>query len=661
MPTEQRLADFRQMLTIRAFEEAAMQLSLDGEIAGSIHLCFGQEAIPVGAARSLAPTDTVLATYRGHGWAIAKGSELTALMAELLHRADGTNGGRAGSPMLSDPDRGFLGENSIVGAGYPIANGVALASKQLGQGRVSLVSVGDGAMNQGGVTEALVFGAAYDLPVIFVCENNEWAEMTPISAINRGDDLPARAKALGIASFSVDGNDPDAVADVVARAAALCRAGEGPVFVEARTKRLRGHYNKDIEHYRPKDDKESAVAADPIPRLRARLLDQGVGEEELQQIEREVADRVAEAVAQARQSELPDPVSALAHLYAEGEDGSTVADSTSEQATVLTYQRAVNRALTQELEERDEVVLFGEDIGVAGGTFGATRSLQKRFGQARIFDTPIAETAIIGAAIGSSIAGLRPVIEIMWADFLFVAFDQLINQASNVRYINRGRLSAPLTIRMQQGVTPGSCAQHSQNIEALLAHIPGIKVGLAATAQDAYAMLRAAVADDDPVVVIESRALYQESGPVDLGAPIQRVGGARFHARGSDVAIITWGNTLGRALAAADRLREDGTEATVLDLRWLRPLDTASIDAAVAAAGGRVVVLHEATRTGGFGAEVAQYITEHHFAALRAPVVRVATPDVRMPSSPTLQEAVLPAVEHVVAAVRGLLAGPSRV
>jgi 2-oxoisovalerate dehydrogenase E1 component len=653
MPTEKHLANYQRMLTIREFEEAAMTISQEGDIAGSIHLCFGQEAIPVGATNALRADDQVLSTYRGHGWALAKGTDPAMLMAELLQRSGGTNGGRAGSALLSDPDRGFLGENSIVGAGFPIANGVGLASERLGKDQVVLTSVGDGAMSQGSVTEALVFGAAYDLPVIFMCENNLWAEMTFGSDINRLESLSIRAEALGIRSFTVDGNDPEAVEDVIRQAVEICRGGDGPVFVEAKTFRLRGHYNRDIEHYRSKEDKELAVAADPLKRLRRRLTEElGVDESEIAAIEEEVTSLVRQISHSARQSPVPDPATVYEHLYAPSAPTEPAPMELPESAKSMTYQRAVNLALATELEERDNVILFGEDIAVAGGTFGATRGLQKRFGGNRIFDTPIAEASIIGAGIGAAMTGMRPIIEIMWADFLFVAFDQLINQATNVRYINRSRLNAPLTIRMQQGVTPGSCAQHSQSIEALLAHIPGIKVGLASTPQDAYAMLRAAVADEDPTVVIESRSLYQESGQVDLEAPVQGASGARFHRRGKSAAIITWGQMLMKAVVAADLLAAEGIDATVLDLRWLRPLDLASIDEAVRASGGRIVVVHEAFKTGGFGAEIAAYVSENHFSALSAPVTRIATQDLRMPSAPTLQEAALPQVSDIAQAVR---------
>jgi len=255
--------------------------------------------------------------------------------------------------------------------------------------------------------------------------------------------------------------------------------------------------------------------------------------------------------------------------------------------------------------------------------------------------------------VGAALEGLRPVVEIMWGDFLLVALDQLINQAANVRYVSEGRHCAPLVVRTQQGATPGSCAQHSQSLEALLAHIPGLRVGVASTPQDAHAMLRAAVADDDPVILFESRALYQHKGMVALGGECEGVGGARTRREGGDVTIVSWGRTALLADQAAERLAADGIEATVLDLRWLSPLDDDAIAGAVQHT-GRVLVAHEANLTGGFGAEVSARIGETQFDSLDAPVRRVGTPDVRIPPAPGLQAALLPSVESIMEAAADL-------
>jgi 2-oxoisovalerate dehydrogenase E1 component len=273
------------------------------------------------------------------------------------------------------------------------------------------------------------------------------------------------------------------------------------------------------------------------------------------------------------------------------------------------------------------------------------------FGAERVFDTPIAEAAILGSAIGAALQGLRPVVEIMWADFMLVALDQLINQAANFRYVTQGRAPVPMVVRTQQGVTPGSCAQHSQSLEALLFHIPGLLLGVPATPQDAYDMLRAAAKAEDPTILIEARGLYQRKDLVAFDRAPDAIGTAQRAREGKDLAIIAWGSSVIEALEAAETLKQEGIDAAVLNLRWLAPLDEAAILSLVEECGGRALVVHEANRTGGVGAEIAARITEHRRGAI---VHRLATPDVRIPAAPVLQAELLPKAAAIVAAARVL-------
>ena len=249
---------------------------------------------------------------------------------------------------------------------------------------------------------------------------------------------------------------------------------------------------------------------------------------------------------------------------------------------------------------------------------------------------------------------MRPIVEIMWGDFMLVALDSIINQAANVRYLTRGQFGAPMVVRTQQGATPGSCAQHSQCLEALLAHIPGLKVGLPSTPQDAYSMLRAAAQDPDPCILFEARALYQTPGTVTLGGAIESACGAKMRREGKDLVIVSWGATVHDALSAARSLSERGHDVGVLDLRWLSPLDDDAIAAAVVSC-GRVLVVHEANQTMGFGAEVAARIAERHGPHLKSPVRRLGTPDTRIPASPVLQTALLPRAPAIVTAALSML------
>ena len=322
----------------------------------------------------------------------------------------------------------------------------------------------------------------------------------------------------------------------------------------------------------------------------------------------------------------------------------------------LSYIRAVNAALSWALRELPDTVVYGEDVAIPGGPFGATKGLCDEFGP-RVFDTPISESAMIGAGLGMALDGMRPIVEVMYGDFLLVAMDQIVNQVANAHYVSNGRLSAPMVIRTQHGSTPGSCAQHSQSLEALFTHVPGLRVGLPATPDDAYQMLRAAVVSDDPVIVMESRRLYPLKGDVDLGAPVQGVGGARVVRPGSDVTIVTWGTLVGPSLEAAETLAGEGVDAEVVDLRWTAPMDIESVVTS-ATRTERLVVAHEANRTGGLGAEVVAETVERLGRRLRA-VRRVATPDVRIPASPTLSTALLPTSDTVVSAVREVMTSPA--
>jgi 2-oxoisovalerate dehydrogenase E1 component len=646
---------YRRMQFIRGFEQRCLDLSTATPpgIAGSIHLCAGQESIPVGAMAALRPgTDKVVATYRGHGWALTGKLDAEQIFAEVSHRKTGINGGRAGSALITAPWDGFIGENSIVGAGGPIACGVALAAKLKGSGDIALVSFGDGATSQGALHESFVFAAAYGLPVIFLCENNAWSEMTASAEIIKVDRLAKRASGYGMTGVTIDGADPIAVRDTIAHAAEQARSGRGPSFIECKISRLWGHYNRDIEHYRPKEDRAAAAGNDPIALLGARLLESNVASErELEAIRNAVEQELSAIVETVAKAPQPDAAEARLHVTAKAQPRAAKSGATAA-TTETTYINAVNEALRRILAEDDRALVYGEDVGRAGGIFGAARNLQREFGAERVFDTPIAEAAILGSAIGAALEGCRPVVEIMWADFMLVALDQLINQAANYRYITQGRAHVPMVVRTQQGATPGSCSQHSQSLEALLFHIPGLLLGMPATPQDAYDMLRAAAAAEDPTILIEQRGIYQRKGTVAFDRVPDPIGAARLVRAGGDLAIISWGAMALEAADAAERLAKDGIEAAVLDLRWLSPLDERAIADVVGKAKGRVLIVHEANRTGGVGAEIAARIAESRPDAI---VRRLGAPDTRIPAAPILQAALLPKADAIVSAVHALI------
>jgi|SRR5665213_2367820 len=314
--TESLLDHYRLMWRIRLFEEKTRDLKVQGDVSGSVHLCIGQEAIAVGALGGLdRSVDVVFSTYRGHGYAIASGSDLTALFAEILGRGAGVNGGRGGSAYLSDPSHNFFGENSIVGAGTPHAVGAALAGRFDGSGRVALSAFGDGAMNQGAVHEAMNMAGAFRLPVIFLLENNRYSELTPIRAMVGDIELYQRAGSYGFAGIQIDGNDPTVVMDAVRSARDRAARGGGPTLIEAMTERLVGHYVGDVQQYRPAGEIDDALTREPLVVSAQRLLAQGFDDVELKSIEMQERDRVASAASAALQLPFADPATALEFVY----------------------------------------------------------------------------------------------------------------------------------------------------------------------------------------------------------------------------------------------------------------------------------------------------------------------------------------------------------
>ena len=640
---------------IRAFEARVLALTQTNPptIEGSVHLCAGQELVPLAAMAGLRDDDAILCTYRGHGWALAAGVDPQAVMAEICHRAGGLNGGRGGSAYMMAPDTRFIGENSIVGAGTTIGCGVAMASQMAGDGRVTVVSIGDGAMNQGSVHEAMAFAAVRQLPILFVVENNGWSELTATADMFRVARLAQRATGYGIPSATIDGTNADAIRQSFALAADRARGGGGPALLECRVPRLWGHYHRDVQHYRSKENLAADEARDPLTTLRNAVIASGSLDAEAADIVIAAQQARVEALAE-RVLAMPQPDPAQVQYHTIAPQAKTTAPEVSSVET-MTYIQAVNTALRDILESDPKAVVYGEDVGKSGGIFQASRYLQRDFGADRVFDTPIAENAILGSAVGAAISGLRPIVEIMWADFIFVALDQLVNQAANVRSITGGKTSVPMVVRTQQGFTPGACAQHMRSIEAILCNVPGLKVALAATASDAYALLRTAAADPDPCIIIEARSLYATRDEVARTQGAEPVGLARSRRVGKDIAIISWGTMVPVALQAAGLLAEAGVDASVLDLRWLAPLDEAAVREAVRAAQGLVLVVHEGTRTCGFGAELLIRVNEMFEGELQIKGRRLTSPDEVMPAAPSLQRALIPDAARIVAAAHSLL------
>ena len=642
---------YRRMLRIRGFELRASTLYRDGEIPGFVHLSIGQEAAAAGACWPLGESDVITSTHRGHGHCLAKGLEPASMFAELLGRDAGTCRGRGGSMHIADPELGIFGANGIVGAGLPVAVGAATAAQLREDGSVVVAFFGDGTVAQGAFHEAVNLAALWRLPVVFFCENNHYAEFSASDELNPVS-LATRAAGYGLAHVPVAGNDVEEVAWVMRDVVERVRGGGGAIVVEADTYRWHGHYEGDPMRYRPEDELASWKLADPLLIATTRLGDRGLDEGQLDEVAVEVDSELDEALAWAHEQAAPDPSTLFSFAYAPRGERDDPGQPTGEEYRT---RDAIRAALRYELEHDPSVFLAGVDIGKGGGVFALTRGLAADF-PGRVRDTPISETAVLGLGVGAAMAGLRPVVELMFFDFLGVCFDQLLNQAAKLRFMTGGRASVPMTLRTQFGGSTSSGSQHSQSLEALVAHIPGLTVVMPSTPADAYGLLRAAIRDPNPVVFIENRELYGVTGaaPTDPEHLVP-IGKARVARQGDAVTVVTSSRMVTEALTAAEELAGEGIEVEVLDLRSIVPLDRVTILASVAKT-SRALVVHEAVRDFGIGAEVAALIADEAFWDLDAPVRRLGGPFTPVPYAPSLEQAWVPDAGKIAAELRSMLA-----
>ncbi|MET7481275.1 dehydrogenase E1 component subunit alpha/beta [Streptomyces sp. NPDC005648] len=647
---DQLLEMYRRMRRIRRFEERASDLYKATEIPGFLHLSIGQEASAVGACWPLGARDGITSTHRGHGHVLAKGLDSASMMAELMGKEAGTCHGRGGSMHIADPGLGIYGANGIVGAGLPIAAGVATAAKLRASGDVVVAFFGDGAVAQGMFHEAVNLAAVWDLPVVFLCENNHYSEFSPAAEQHRAT-LSARAAGYGIGYAHVDGNDVLAVAGMMTDVVERLRRGGGPVLVEAETYRWHGHYEGDPQRYRSAEEVAAAKDRDPLLVARRHLAAAGVPDVAADAVDEEIDKEIEAAVEWARS--LPEPAPETLHEYVSA-PRPVIAEPAPAQGEIFRSMDAVRLALEHELAADPTVFVAGIDVGAGGNVFGLTRGLAEAF-PGRVRDTPISESAIVGTAVGAAMAGMKPVVEIMYMDFIGVCLDMLLNQAAKLRFMTGGRASMPLVVRTQFGAGRSSGSQHSQSLEALLAHIPGLTVVMPSNPADTYGLLRAAIQDPNPVVFVENRLQYGLKGPKPPADHLIPLGRAKVVREGTDITLVSWSRMVQDALAAAESLAGEGVSVEVIDLRTIAPLDRETVLASLAKT-NRLVIAHEAVRDFGVGAELSALAVDEGFWHLDAPVTRVAPPPMPAPYTPSLERMWLPSRDTIADTLRRIAA-----
>ena len=650
---------YRLMLLARKLDERMWALNRQGRVPFVVSVS-GHEATQVGAAYAIDPDkDWSMPYYRDVAYALAAGMSAHDVFAGVFAKdIDPSSGGRQMPNHWSLPRSRIFTHSSVIGTQYPHAAGIAYELRRQGQPGVVLVSGGEGSTASGDLHEALNFAGIHDLPVIFLVQNNLYAISVP-AASEVGGEVAHRAQGYGMPGVVVDGNNVLQVYGAMSAAVDRARSGEGPSLIEAKTYRYYAHTSDDDDKlYRSREEVEIWRRKDPIPNFRQYLVEQRVlTEAEERAIDDAIASEIAEAVKATESA--PDPMDPLSHVYAnpiepgeaaveleptpEGEDGNII--------------RAINTTLHRVMEEHDDVIVFGEDVAdPKGGVFKASQGLTDTFGADRSFNTPIAEALIIGVGIGIAAAGAKPVAEIQFADFIHPAFDQIVSELARTHYRSNGRWKLPMTVRVPYGGGIHGAMYHSQSIEAFYTHVPGLKVVIPSTPADTAGLLRSAIEDPDPVMFLEPKKLYRlATGPVPSD-PQHRVplGRAALRRTGNDLTIIAYGTMSHFAVEAAEALADDGIDATVLDLRTLRPLDWPSIEAAIQRT-SKALIVHEDNGFGGFGAEVAAQIAEHAFDWLDAPVRRYTAPEIpAFPFAASLENQVMPSVEGIVEHARSL-------
>jgi 2-oxoisovalerate dehydrogenase E1 component len=683
-PREELVDDFRLACLSRALDDREIVLQKQSRVFFQISGA-GHEVLLTALARSLRPAyDWFFPYYRDRSLVLALGVTPKAIMLQALGSSeDPASGGRQMPCHFGDAALNIVTQSSPTGSQCLPAVGCAEASRYIARrpglpgtkahgDEVTYVSLGEGATSEGEFWESLNTACRLHLPVLFVVADNGYA-----ISVRATDQAPAPISELvrgfrGLAVTKLHGWDYNACRTKGARAIARVRAGEGPGLVHAMVTRPYSHSSADSQSkYRDATELAEEAAHDPIDTFaRALVSNRILDEEEIEELRKEAKQIATDAADEAMRAARPDPAGVTTNVVRlpefEEPPASPAAEVTGEPVVMAD---AIRLALHELLERDERIRVFGEDVADAddevldhvegkGGVFGVTRGLQRRFGSARTYNTPLAESNIVGRGIGQALRGLRPCAEIQFFDYIWPAMHQIRSEAATIRWRSNGTFDCPLVIRVAiGGYLTGGAIWHSQSGESIFAHIPGLLIAFPSRARDAVGLLRASFEAEDPVLFLEHKHLYRQryaSDPMPAPGYVVPFGKAAIAREGTDLSVVTWGATVQKSLEAAAQLDTEGKSVEVVDLRTISPWDK-DLVAESAERTSRVLVVHEDMLTAGFGAEVAAWVSEHCFWSLDAPVGRVAAKDTFVGYEPTLEAAILPQTSDIVAGARTLL------
>ncbi|MBO3699211.1 thiamine pyrophosphate-dependent enzyme [Roseivirga sp. E12] len=629
---------YEQILRPRMIEEKMLILLRQGKISKWFS-GIGQEAVSVGAVNAIAQDEFILPMHRNLGVFTGRDVPYNRLFSQFQGKMSGFTKGRDRSFHFGTKEHHIVGMISHLGPQMALADGIALADKLKEESKATLVFTGDGASSEGDFHEALNVAAVWDLPVIFVIENNGYGLSTPSEEQYRFKYFVDKGPAYGIKAVQVDGNNILEVHRTIKELAEEIRQNPKPIILEAMTFRMRGHEEASGTKYVPKELMEHWAKKDPVENYEQYLIKQGIlDESSIPEIRKKIKADIEQGLEAAYAEPLPtvDQEQEFADLFEPFEQ--QVISPKTEAKSERRLVDAISDSLRQSMEKYSNLVIMGQDIGDYGGVFKITEGFVDQFGKDRVRNTPLCESAIIGTGLGLCINGYKAVVEMQFADFVTCGFNQIVNNLAKVHY--RWGQNADVVVRMPTGAGVGAGPFHSQSNEAWFFHTPGLKIVYPSNAHDAKGMLNAAIEDPNPYLFFEHKALYRSHSqeiPVDYYTT--PIGQAVLTDSGEDLTIVTYGMGVHWAKEAINSL--EGISADILDLRTLLPWDKESVELSVKKT-NKVLVLHEDTMIGGIGAEISAWISENCFEYLDAPVMREASLDTPVPFSKPLEENFLP-------------------
>jgi len=643
LDNQQLIHLYRSMVVPRMIEDKMLVLLRQGKISKWFS-GIGQEAISVGATLAMDPTEWIMPLHRNLGVFTSRNMSLVDLFKQWQGDRDGFSKARERSFHFGSAAHHICGMISHLGPQLAIADGVALAYQQRGLLKATIAFTGDGGTSEGDFHEALNVAAVWNLPVIFIIENNGYGLSTPTNEQYACEHLVDRAKGYGMEGIRIDGNNILEVYETIKGVREYCINNQKPYLIECVTFRMRGHEEASGVKYVPKELMEAWSRKDPIKNYEQYLVSEGViNEMQVAEIKNEIKDQIEQDLAKAME---PTPFAItvedeMADVFAPSLETNVQVyqDVFANRDSIGPFQQkrfieAISDALMQTMERYPEMVIMGQDIAEYGGAFKVTEGFVEKFGKQRVRNTPICESAIVGAALGLSLEGIKSVMEMQFADFVSVGFNQIVNNLAKIHY--RWGQNADVVIRMPTGAGVGAGPFHSQSNEAWFTHVSGLKVVYPSNPADAKGLLIAALLDPNPVLFFEHKALYRKLEAEVPDAYYQLpIGKAHFVSRGTDATIITYG--MGVIWANTYQQQHPEISLTIVDLRSLAPLDYDAIAEAVSTT-NKVLVLHEDNLTGGIGADIAAWIGEHCFQQLDAPVMRCASLDTPIPFNMELEK-----------------------